>query len=224
MPLAPPQRRLPDVTDVQTLSRRPEAPTEKRQATETAVLSAMEELLGEGTPYAALSVERIAVRAGISRTAFYFYFADKRELLMRLASELSDEFYREADAWWSGAGDGSDQLTAAVGKIATLYRAHSPLVCAIVEVAAYDEVVGPFWRALVGRFVDASAERIAAEIEAGRADAALEPHGVAFSLVWMTERALYQALAQADPVGGDDLVAALVRIWTATVYGARGAR
>jgi len=222
MPLAPSQRRLRDVTDVQTLSRRPEAPSEKRQATEAAVLSAMEELLAEGMPYAALSVERIATRAGISRTAFYFYFADKRELLMRLASELSDELYREADAWWSGAGEGSDQLTAAVGKIAALYRAHGPLVCAIVEVAAYDEVVGPFWRALVERFVDASAERIAAEIEAGRADAALEPHAVAFSLVWMTERALYQALAPDDPIGGDDLVGALVRIWTATVYGASG--
>ena len=208
------------MTDVQTLSRRPEVPSERRQATETAVLAAMEELLGEGMPYAALSVERIAIRAGISRTAFYFYFADKRELLMRLASVLSDEFYREADAWWSGAGDGPEQLTAAVGKIAALYRAHSPLVCAIVEVAAYDEVVGPFWRALVGRFVEASAERVAAEIEAGRADATLDPHAVAFSLVWMTERALYQALAQADPIDGDDLVRALVRIWTTTVYGA----
>ena len=211
------------MTDVQTLSRRPEAPTEKRQATETAVLTAMEELLAEGTPYATLSVERIATRAGISSTAFYFYFADKRELLMRLASELSDEFYREADAWWSGAGDGAEQLTAAVGKIAALYRAHSPLVCAIVEVAAYDEVVGPFWRALVERFVDASAQRIAGEIEAGRADPVLVPRAMAFSLVWMTERALYQMLAQDDPGCGEELVRALVRIWTSTVYGTAAA-
>jgi len=208
-----------DVSDVQTLSRRPPAPSEKRQATEVAVLSAMEELLGEGTPYAALSVERIARRAGISRTAFYFYFADKRELLMRLASALSDELYREADAWWSGAGDGSQQLTAAVGKIATLYRAHSPLVCAIVEVSAYDEVVGPFWRALVGRFVDASAERIETEIAAGRADAGLGAHATSFSLVWMTERALYQMLVQDAPIRDEELVRALVQIWTSTVYG-----
>ena len=219
-PGAPPVTTLPGVTEVQTLSRRPEAPTEKRQATEAAVLSAMQELLAQGTPYAALSVERIALRAGISRTAFYFYSADKRELLMRLASEVSDEFYREADAWWSGAGDASEQLTAAVGNIAALYRAHSPLVCAIVEVSAYDEVVGPFWRALVGRFVDASSRRIAAEIEAGRADAALVPHAVAFSLVWMTERALYQMVCQDDPGCGEDLVGTLARIWAATVYGA----
>jgi AcrR family transcriptional regulator len=218
MPFAPNRTTLGAVTQVQTLSRRPEAPTEKRQATETAVLTAMEELLGEGTPYAALSVERIATRAGISRTAFYFYFADKRELLMRLASELSDELYDEADAWWSGAGDGSQQLTAAVAKIATLYRAHRPLVCAIVEVAAYDEVVGPFWRALVDRFVQASAQRIATEIEAGRADAALVPEAISFSLVWMTERALYQMLVQDSPVCDDALVSALARIWTTTVY------
>ncbi|HEV2057785.1 MAG TPA: TetR/AcrR family transcriptional regulator [Solirubrobacteraceae bacterium] len=208
------------MTDVQTLSRRPEAPTEKRQAIEAAVLTAMKELLAEGMPYAALSVERIATRAGISRTAFYFYFADKRELLMRLASELSDEFYREADAWWSGAGDGPEQLTAAVGNIAALYRAHGPLVCAIVEVSAYDEVVGPFWRALVGRFVQASSRRIATEIAAGRADAGLVPHAVAFSLVWMTERALHQMVAQDDAGCGDELESTLARIWTATVYGA----
>jgi AcrR family transcriptional regulator len=179
----------------------------------------MEALLAEGAPYAALSVERIATRAGISRTAFYFYFADKRELLMRLASELADELYGEADVWWSGAGDGSQQLTAAVAKIATLYRAHSPLVCAIVEVSGYDEVVGPFWRALVGRFVEASALRIATEIEAGRATAALVPEATSFALVWMTERALYQMLVQDGPVCDDELVRALAQVWTTTVYG-----
>ncbi len=206
---------------VPTLSRRPDAPTEKRQAIEAAVLRAMEELLGEGAGYATLSVERIARRAGISRTAFYFYFADKRELLMRLAAELSDELYREADAWWSGAGDGPEQLTAALRKIAALYRAHGPLVCAIVALSTYDEIVGPFWRALVGRFVDASAVRIAAEVDDGRAGpaAAAAPEATAFALVWMTERALHQMLVQPGPVSDEELVEALRRIWIATVYG-----
>jgi AcrR family transcriptional regulator len=204
---------------VQTLSRRPEAPTEKRQAIEAAVLQAMEELLAEGATYATLSVERIAKRAGISRTAFYFYFADKRELLMRLASKLSDELYHEADAWWSGAGDGPQQLTTALGKIAALYRAHGPLVRAVVEMSTYDDVVGSFWRTLVERFVSASAQRIASEIDVGRADATLNPEATAFALVWMGERVLYEMLAQDGPVPDDELVRALARIWIATVYG-----
>jgi AcrR family transcriptional regulator len=218
-------RRTLATMNVQTLSRRPDAPTEKRQAIETAVLQAMEELLGGGATYATLSVERIAKRAGISRTAFYFYFADKRELLMRLASKLSDELYREADAWWSGAGDGSQQLTTALEKIAALYRAHGPLVRAIVELSTYDEVVGPFWHALVGRFVDASAERIAIEVAAGRASAAScgSPEATAFALVWMTERSLHQMLVQDACVPDDAVVRALAGIWVATVYGGQRA-
>ncbi|CAN5167982.1 TetR/AcrR family transcriptional regulator [soil metagenome] len=201
--------------NVRTLSRRPELPTEKRQAVEATVLRAMEDLLEEGATYAALSVERIAKRAGISRTAFYFYFADKRELLMRLASELSDELYGEADAWWSGAGDGPAQLKVALGKIAVLYRAHGPLVCAIVELSTYDEIVGPFWHALVGRFGDASAARIAAEGSSG----VPSPEATAFALVWMTERTLHQMLVQEGGVSDDDLVQALAGVWVATVYG-----
>ncbi len=209
--------------NVQILSRRPEAPSPKRQAIEAAVLRAMEELLGDGATYATLSVERIATRAGISRTAFYFYFADKREVLVRLASKLSDQLYREADAWWSSAGNGPEQLTMALDRIAALYRAHRPLVCAIVEVSTYDEVVGPFWQALVGRFVDATAERIAAEVAAGRAGeggSPVKPEATAFALVWMTERTLHQMLLQDGRVQDDELVRALERIWIATVYGA----
>jgi TetR/AcrR family transcriptional regulator, ethionamide resistance regulator len=203
---------------VRTLSRRPESPTEKRQAIEAAVTRAMADLLGEGATYATLSVERIAKRAGISRTAFYFYFADKRELLMRLATKVSDELYREADAWWSGDGDGPEQLTAALGNIAALYRAHGPLVCAIVELSTYDDVVGPFWHALVGRFVDASAGRIATEVSA-TASAASSPKATAFALVWMTERTLHQMLVQDGGVTDDELVRALAGVWVATVYG-----
>ncbi len=206
--------------NVQSLSRRPDAPTEKRQAIEAAVLRAMEDLLGEGAPYAALSVERIARRAGISRTAFYFYFSDKRELLMRLAARLSDELYDEADAWWSGDGDGPEQIAAALDKITALYRAHGPLVCAIVELSTYDEVVGPFWRALVGRFVDASAERIGAEVDAGRAPPLASPRATAFALVWMTERTLHQMLVQDGAPGDGELVEALAGIWSATIYAA----
>ena len=204
---------------METRSRSPEPTTERRRAIEAAVLEATAGLLGECASYANLSIERIATRAGISRTAFYFYFADKRELLMRLASDAAEQFYREADTWWSGNGDGRVQLAAALEKIAALYRAHGPLVCAIVEVSTYDDELGVFWRGLVGRFVSASAERIAAEQAAGRADPELDPAAVAFALVWMTERSFHQMLVQEDPIPAGDLVAALARVWSATVYG-----
>jgi TetR/AcrR family transcriptional regulator, ethionamide resistance regulator len=207
---------------METRTRRPGLATEKRRAVEADVLQATEALLGEGASYANLSVERITTRAGISRTAFYFYFADKRELLMRLASNVADQLYREADTWWSGNGDGPAEVAMALDRIAALYRAHGPLVCALVEVSTYDEQVGVFWRGLVGRFVSASAERLRAERAAHRTDPALDPAATAFALVWMTERSFHQMLVQDDPIAPDELVAALVRIWSCAVYG--GAR
>jgi len=102
---------------MEILSRRPELPTDKRRAVEADVLQATETLLEEGASFASLSIERIATRAGISRTAFYFYFADKRELLMRLAADVAEQFYREAGTWWSGSGDGAAATTAPEGGV-----------------------------------------------------------------------------------------------------------
>src|SRR5438309_1574511 len=131
------------------LSRRPETTTAKRAEIEARVLEATEGLLGEGASYTDLSVERIATRAGISRTAFYFYFHDKRELLMRLTEDVAELLYAEADAWWSGEGDGPAELARALAKVVGMYREHDVLLRAVVEVAAVDEAVGGFWRALV---------------------------------------------------------------------------
>jgi len=125
-----------------SLTRRTEAQTEKRAAVETLVLEATEALLGEGRSYAELKIEEIATRAGISRTAFYFYFRDKRELLMRLTEDVADALYAEADAWWSG-GDGSEGLERALANVIALYREHGVLLRAVVEASAYDEAVAP---------------------------------------------------------------------------------
>jgi AcrR family transcriptional regulator len=201
-----------------TLSHRTEARSEKRAAVEAAVLEATEALLSEGRSYGDLKVEEIATRAGISRTAFYFYFRDKRELLMRLTEDVADVLYAEADAWWSGEGDGPQALRRALEQVVTLYREHGVLLRAVVEASAYDEVVAGFWRALVGRFVEASRRRIEAEQAAG-AVPDVPAQQTAFALSWMTERACYQRLVQGDDMADPEFVRALVRVWTGAVYG-----
>jgi len=147
---------------VVTLSRRTRPPSDKRAAVEAAVLEAAAGLLAEGASFADLSVERIATRAGISRTAFYFYFRDKRELLMRLTEDVADELYAVAEGWWSGAGDGRADLDRTIRAILAVYEAQGALLRAVVQSAGYDEPVAAFWRALMGRFVDATERRITA--------------------------------------------------------------
>jgi AcrR family transcriptional regulator len=192
--------------------------TAKRAAVQAAVLAATEELLTEGASYADLNIERIATRAGISRTAFYFYFRDKRELLMRLTEDVNELLYQQADIWFSGAGAPEPEIREALTNIAALYAEHGVLLRAIVEVSTYDDEVAQFWRAMLGRFVDASRRRIEAEQEVGLS-VARHAQATAFALCWMTERTMYQHLVQAGPMSSDEMVDALVGIWLHSVYG-----
>ena len=190
----------------------------RRERIEQDVLRATEELLEQGATYSGLAVERIARQAGISRTAFYFYFRDKRDLLVRLTEEVAAELYREAEAWWTTEGDGANELRAALGRVITLYRDHAVLLRAVVETAAYDEATAVAWREIVGRFVEATRVRIESEQAAGRVPSRLSAEPTAFALAWMTERACYQALMRGDD-GGDELTEALTGIWLRSVYG-----
>ena len=202
-----------------TEGRRETPTTAKRAAVQSAVLEATEALLAEGASFADLGIERIATRAGISRTAFYFYFADKRELLMRLTEEVNALLFEQADIWFSGQGEPEAEIHSALTNIAALYEEHAVLLRALVEVSTYDEEVATFWRSTLARFVDATERRIEEEREAGRA-AGVPALATAFALTWMTERTLYQDLVQNSPVPKAELVDALTRIWLRSVYSA----
>ncbi len=204
-----------------TLSRRTEPQSARRAQIERSVIEATQRLLARGISYAELNVERIANEAGISRTAFYFYFRDKRELLMRATEELAARLETESERWLDGAG-GPEELEPALTRIAAIYREHGPSLRAVVETSAYDESVAVFWRELIGRFVTRTTARIEAEQSAGRADAAIPAKATAFALCWMTERTCYESFVQ-DAVIDAALPDALAAVWVGTVYGhARG--
>jgi AcrR family transcriptional regulator len=192
--------------------------TPKREAVQAAVLAATEELFGEGASFADLNIEKIATRAGISRTAFYFYFKDKRELLVKLTEEVTVELYQQADVWFSGQGDPRLEIREALASVAQLYASHAALMRVIVEVSTYEEEVARFWRGLLERFIDATADRMRTEQEAGNAPAG-DPRATAFALVWMCERTLYQQVVQQTPFDQPLLAETLESIWMRAIYG-----
>jgi TetR/AcrR family transcriptional regulator, ethionamide resistance regulator len=191
--------------------------TAKRAQVQAAVLRTTEDLLAAGNSYADLKIERIATGAGISRTAFYFYFRDKRELLMRLTEHVAEILYTEADAFFSHEGDRTQEIRAALSSIAAVYRDHGALLRAIVEVSTYDEEIAKVWRALLQRFADATTRRVQREREQGEATD-IDIAATAFALVWMTERTCYQQLVQGrqDP---EELIDAMTGIWVRSLYG-----
>ncbi len=200
------------------LSQRTSQQSARREEIEANVLAATESLLAGGETYADLKVEQIATAAGISRPAFYFYFRDNRELLMPLTEGVADDLYAEADAWWSGDGEGAAELRRALGQVIALYRSHGLLLRAVVEASAYDQPVADVWRALMGGFALATRDRMERELRLGVVGP-MPAREIAFSLCWMTERACYQRIVAGEDLDSPDFVEALVRTWAGAVYG-----
>jgi AcrR family transcriptional regulator len=178
----------------------------------------MEELLAEGGSYADLGVERLAGRAGISRTSFYFYFRDKREVLELLTAELAAKVYAASELWWSGGGIGHEALRRSIQELSELFVAHGPLMRATIELSSTDREVAVHWRGLIDRFVDVTEERIVVEQAAGAAPA-FAPRPTAFALVWGVERALYQQFVEGAVFETTALVEAISGVWLRGIYG-----
>ena len=193
--------------------------TTKRAAIQATVLEATETLLREGASFADLNVERIARGAGISRTAFYFYFSDKRELLMRLSEDVTNELYEQADIWWSGDGDPADDIREAITRVATLYTEHAPLLRAIVEVSTYDEEVAGFWRASSPASSTRRERRILDEQAAGNAPDDARQGGRLLAHLDGRARAATSSSSRSSRTRPTDLVEALAGIYVRTVYG-----
>ena len=187
---------------------------EKRREAEEGFLAATESLLDDGASYAELTIEQIAERAKRPRTAFYLYFRDKRQLLMRLAERVATTFYAESERWYQGSA-GAGDVRPALAAITRTYREHAALLGAVVEASGYDERVNGFWRVVIGRFVTATRDKLVSE---GEPEASAEAK--AFALTWMTERSLYQQFGGGEPLDNDAFLDALVDVWERSVYGA----
>lgn len=174
-----------------------------RGAAEERVLVAVEELLREGEAFTTLPVGRIAERAGVARSSFYFHFPDKQTLLRGLAASVTDSLFDPVRSWVAVPENDRDGLVATVGEVLVVLRRHGALVAAFLEVAAYDAEFAEYWRARMSEIIAELAARMERDRRAGRLPADLACSTVAAYLVWGAERTLVQHVAT-DPSGDGD--------------------
>jgi AcrR family transcriptional regulator len=207
------------------LSRRSPAREQARDARRSAVrariVEATEALVRDGATYADLSVETIACRAGISRTTFYDYFTDKRELLLVMARDAQRDAELQIAEWRPKAGHDASraELRAFITAYVNAYR--HPAVRAVAEAAAYDDEVHAAWRQNQEIHIARVVRVLEAERDAGRFQthqSTLESR--ARALHWCVHGTILQELAAGGQPGGDDnLLDALVDV---ALLGARG--
>ncbi|MFG1867460.1 TetR/AcrR family transcriptional regulator [Micromonospora arborensis] len=200
--------------------RRPSNP-DGRAAVEARVLAATERLLQEGVRFTDLGVQRIAAEAGVARSTFYTHFRDKSELLMRLAGTMRESSFDRTGSWDPGGpGDPLAALTEVFSDVIRIYRTYAPVLAAISEVAAYDEVVRAYWAGGLEQFVARTVEKILVEQQAGRTPTSLDAETASRLIVYGGDRFLadHVSATSADPETDATAARELAATWWYGAY------
>lgn len=205
---------------MRSVTRKAESNRQRRRAElGQQLLAATERLMvGQGLSFSELTVDRLAVEAGISRATFYVYFEDKSQLVRELAARVFAELTEDAHSWWDVAErqDPADTRRSLASIIAT-YRRHQSVLTAVIEMAAYDLEVAAAYRNLLGSVID----EVEGVIAHGRERGAIGPLPVretASSLTWMVERACHQNLRFSERDNDGRLADALTEVVWRTLY------
>ena len=153
---------------------------------------------------------------GLSRPAFYVYFRDRHDLVLRLIGEIGSELFEMADLWLKG-----DDMRASVDGVVAVYARHGPVLRAISDAAVDDPDVERAYFGLVQRFIDATADHIRSEQRNGRSEG-MTARRTAAALVWMNERYLSMCLGGQKQLRPREVADTLFQIWARTLYLEKG--
>ena len=198
----------------------PELRAQRRTEMRDRLLAKVEKLLDAGENYSDLGIDRLAAEAGVGRSTFYKYFADKSELLGAWYDLISESAAPAAAEWLDGIDGTStrDDLRAALNDTFEAYRPHVRLMAVIHEAAFYDPTLGDAIRDRV----EPGSGRLQEHIERGQRedwiDPDLDPGETARWLRWMSDRGRHQLLLGVDDAEEGRLLSALTDVVWSTLY------
>ena len=189
----------------------------KGDITEARILDTAEKLLAD-RPITAITVDELARGAGISRPSFYFHFESREAVLRALAERIVDEMQDASDRWLErGSASPADAVRITLVELLGLWRAHGPVLRALVDAGAGDADLRRFWVGVGKSFADATAARIDRERAEGVAPAGPDSHALAAVLVAMNDRVFYDA-SRHSRKGDEALIHTLTSVWLRAVY------
>ncbi|WP_354701178.1 hypothetical protein DSM112329_01485 [Paraconexibacter sp. AEG42_29] len=191
----------------------------RREEITAQLLDAVEALLGEGHAYSELSVERLATVAGLSRSSFYRYFADKGELLLALADDVVNGLNETGRRVWSlPPGSSREDLQDAIGALLAEGREHRMVFGAIVDAQSYDPAIREHYAAIVGEAISYVSSHIETGQREGWVRDGIEPEATAEWLCTMTERGMSAVVGAAPGNRIPALAHSLAEIIWRTLY------
>jgi AcrR family transcriptional regulator len=187
-----------------------------RNATERAILDAARQAIAEER-YERLTMDGIAKRAFLSRTAVYFYFDNKRAVVDRLIQRAFNDMYVAAGPYINGSEDPRRELRVALSRVVAVVNRDAHILLLAAHLSGREDRLPPEWAPYIHRLAEGAEERIARDQERGVAPNDISPRISAHALLAMIERHISREIVVA---GGDvnESIRVLAELWWRAVY------
>lgn len=193
--------------------RRPLARGDQRRS---ALLRSLDEHLLDAS-LDSVNIADIASSAGVTRSAFYFYFENKQAAVAALVEGMYDEAVA-ATALLGGSDAPAKNIEATIRALFGAWERHQHIYRAMLDARATSAPVREMWESDRASFVPLVAEVIEGERAAGRAPAGPDASDLATVLLELNDRAL-ERLARGDGLSREALTNTVVHVWLSSIYG-----
>nr|WP_258562735.1 TetR/AcrR family transcriptional regulator [Nocardioides sp. MAH-18] len=171
-----------------------------------------------GSTLDSINIADISRGAGVTRSAFYFYFENKAAAV----AALHDEMYAEGfDAAGVLGGDGSvrDRIDSAIRAIITGWGHRTHVYAAILDARATSPAVRDQWEDYQQSYVDVVADLVEAERAAGAAPPGPDAREIALALLDLNDRTLERVVRAPEGFDAAAHLEAVVHVWLTSIYG-----
>lgn len=172
--------------------------------------------------YSNLTVDAVIKEAGVSRATFYFYFQNKKHLLMHLAASVMDELYELAGLHYPEQDEFNRIVLANIAYL-DVWRRETVVLGEFFALSLVDPEVAENYRAYRDKFELRIMGRIERLLSLGRIPDA-NPRVLASTLSSMVEFSAFRHFVADDAIGHSnvtfgELVLRLSEAWYRAVYG-----
>jgi TetR/AcrR family transcriptional regulator, ethionamide resistance regulator len=197
----------------QTDRRPPQRSDHRREA----ILDALDGWLREES-LEAINIAEISKQAGVTRSAFYFYFENKGAAVAALMERMVDEVFAVNDAFTSAADSPQGRIRAMLDGLFASWEGHRHMFKAMLDARGTSASVRDIWDDARESFVESVAEMIRTDRAAGRAPAGVDAEVLASILLELNDR-LLERLTLGGALTREQLMDGAAAVWLRSIYG-----
>lgn len=190
---------------------------QKSDLRRSAILESLDHHLRE-TDFDGINIADVTKRAGVTRSAFYFYFENKAAAVAALLEPMYDDGFIASDILTSTADPPHWRIRAMVEALLDTVEHHRYLLEAMLDARAANPAIRQVWDDARESFVPGVAAMIAAERDSGRAPDGPPTEVLAGMLLEFNDR-LLERYTIGGTLNRQQLSEGAEAIWLRTIYG-----